>query len=177
MILKWRDGLLGRGIGEILWVEVWPGLFTRNPAVGVVLNPLRQLRGRLFSSVGILSGVLLCDTTSFVQLHIYDLTVVVDLCVDLFLIVDVDVWASEGENGAKEGQAPKWKVLDQEVAEEGGDKSSNSGEEVLDEHNSLEFDDDEVQEIMDFLKNAFNVFPWDGIVSPGPHLANYSFVS
>lgn len=100
LIRRWRDRLLSRGIREVIWVKIGPGLFTRSPAVGVALNLLRQLRGSLSSSNGILSGILLSDATSLVQLHICNVTVVVDLSVNLLLVVDVDVWSSEGENGA-----------------------------------------------------------------------------
>lgn len=158
-------------------VEFGPGLFTRNPEAGVALDLLRQLRSGLSSSVGVLPGILLSDTTSFVQLHVCNVAVVVNLGVNLLLVVDIDVWPSEGENGTKEGQAPEWEVLDQEIAEEGCDEGSNSCEEILDERNPLELDNDEVQEVMDLFKDAFDVFPGDGIVSPRPHLAHYSLVS
>lgn len=86
---------MGRSIGKITWMNNWPGVITRGPAVGVILNLLCQLRSSLPGSVGILSSILFSDPASFVQLGIRNFTVVVDQGVNLLLVIDIDIWASE----------------------------------------------------------------------------------
>lgn len=95
----------------------------------------------------------------------------------------------------KESKAPEWKVFDQEIAKEWSNKGlekcllalanppevyktySNGCEQILNKDNSLEFDDDKVEEIVNLLKNALQILPWDGVVASGSHLTNNSLVS
>lgn len=47
----------------------------------------------------------------------------VEVCVDEFLVLEVDKRAEEEEGVKDEGKAPEWQPLDQPIGDEGGDKS------------------------------------------------------
>jgi len=177
LVLGWRGGLLSGSSREVVGVDVGCRMVSRSPAVGIVLDLLSQLSRSLSSTNGVFSSILFGDSASFIELHVGNVTVMINLGVNLLLIVDVSIWSSEDKDGAKESQAPEWKVLDQEIGKERGNKGSNSCEKVFNKHDPLEFDDDKVQEIVDLFKNAFQVLPGDRVIASRPHLANNSLVS
>jgi hypothetical protein len=88
------------------------------------------------------------------------------------LVFEVDQWDSENKDGRSQNERPQWQVLDQYVTEEGGNECGNGRSEVLDEEDALEFEDEEVDELVKASEDAIYGLAWNGKVLVWAHLAD-----
>jgi len=88
-----------------------------------------------------------------------------DVRVNKFAVLNVDERAEECDGREDEGKAPDWCELDEEIGDEGGGEGSNSRKDILDEQDTLEFDNKEVDELFDVIESAFQSLFGDGVVT------------
>ena len=100
-------------------------------------------------------------------LGVDDLGGVGQVGVDDLLVVDVDERAQVGQRGSDERQTPEGDDLDQPVGEEGSGAGGYGDGDVLGEEDTLEFDDEEVDELFDIFERGFKGLPRDGVVAFG----------
>ena len=85
--------------------------------------------------------------------------------VDELLVVDVDQRSDEDDRCADDGQTPERYDLDEPVREEGGSAGSKRDGDVLGEKDTLELDDEEVDELLEVLQNNFQSLTGDCVVA------------
>jgi hypothetical protein len=148
---------------------------------GVALEGLRRAAGVLSSHVADLAG-----------LGGGDLLRVLEVFVNQGLVLDVDKWAEEEEDVEDESEAPEWEPLNQPVGDEGGKEGlahvsfdkrlvdrvftyQHRSPDVLSEQNTLELNDEEVDELLCIVQGALERLFGDDEVLLRPHLGCDAF--
>jgi len=85
---------------------------------------------------------------------------VVELLVDDFLVVDVDQGCEVDARDTDQGEAPEGNELDEEVGEQRDEEGSDSDSDILGVEDSLELNDEEVDELLDILERSLKVSLW-----------------
>lgn len=95
---------------------------------------------------------------------------VVEVGVNELLVLKIDQRAKEEEGIEDQSQAPERKPLDQPVGDERGGECQKSCPDVLDEDDTLELDDEEVDELLGVVQEALKGLLGDDEVLARSHL-------
>ena len=112
---------------------------------GTVVSSIRL--DRLVSTSSMLAGEIL----QLIGLAVSDLRGVIDMVIDEVLIGHVDQGTHIDARGCDEGQAPEWNHLDEPVGKKGRGKAGNSVDDIFGKEDTLELNDEEVDELLDVL--------------------------
>lgn len=93
-----------------------------------------------------------------------DITGVAKVLVNDPLVLDVDEGKEVDKRGGDQSKAPGWDNLDKKVSEESGSEGGNSGVDVLSKDYSLEFNDEEVDQLLEVVGESVESLTADGVV-------------
>ena len=99
-------------------------------------------------------------------LRIDNVGCVLEMVVDDLLVAGVDEWAKVDEGDGNEGKSPDWSEFDQPVRDKRCNKGGNSMSWLFGKQNSLELDDEKVNELLDIFQGCFEGLSWNGVVLP-----------
>lgn len=100
-------------------------------------------------------------------LSVDDIGCVLKVVVDELLVSRVDEWAKIEHRDGDEGQAPDRSELDQPIGDEGGNECRNGVSRLLGEENTLEFDNEEVDELFHVFQGCFESLSGNCIILLG----------
>jgi hypothetical protein len=117
LLIKLRGQIVLWGSGEILPLDLWSGR-TSTVLVNGLLSLRCSLLGVALNGLGSVSGVLLGKALDLGGLLASDLTTLLKLSINDFLVLDVDKRGEVGDESGDQGQAPERHKLDEEVRDQ-----------------------------------------------------------
>lgn len=136
-----------------------------------LLRLLSVFTGVLTDGLGSLTSVLCGEILDLGCLLVDGVAGVAKVLIDELLVGDVDERSEEDKAIADQGKSPKGHEPHEVVGDEGRDKSTNGDPDVFDEKNTLELDDEEVDQLLDVVESALEGFLGESPVLARPHLS------
>lgn len=112
-------------------------------------------------------GMVAGEVLELISLGVSDLRGIAEVVIDELFIGHVDQGTHVDGRDCDKGQAPEWNNLDEPVGEKSRDKASNGMNDILGKKNTLELNDEEVDELLDVLQRCFKSLPWNCVVLLG----------
>ena len=109
--------MLGSG-GERLFLDLWRSR-TATILVDGALCLLGVLSSIVLEGLGSVAGMLSCKILDLIGLLARQSASMVELCVNHFLVLDINQRTEIGDGSSDQAQAPKRNKLDEEVRDEG----------------------------------------------------------
>ena len=188
-ILGGGSGLVGEVVGgvlDVLLLDLSLGLVLGGVQVGRVggislTGTVLGLTDELGGAVGEVSGSALCDVggvlgllgsdgANLLGLLVDDGASILDLGVNDLAVVDVDEGDGVDQSGEEKSKTPGRHDLDEEVRDEGNEEGTDGDKDVLAEHDALELNDEEVDELLNIVQRGLEGLTGDGVVLARAHL-------
>jgi hypothetical protein len=187
-VLGSGGGLVGEVVGSVLDVllldfslrlvlgGVQVGRVGGISLTGTLLGLADELRGTVgevgsgaLGNLGSVLSLLGGNGANLLGLLVDDGAGVLDLSINDLAVVDVDEGNGVDQGGEEKSKTPGRHDLDEEVRDEGDEEGTNGDKDVLAEHDALELNNEEVDELLNIIQRRLEGLARDGVVLARAH--------